>query len=112
MFSSHLIDTTIFQTKSFDVLSEFALLVSIATYSAYFALLSRETSLLVILVKLKLFYILTLQKCRNSDQKIVVKLKKMLNFSPMPIDPYSPKGENKGVMNAPSKSYISVPSKG
>ena len=76
MFSSHLIDTTIFQTKSFDVLSEFALLVSISTYSAYFALLSRETSLLVILVKLKLFYILTLQKCRNSDQKIVVKLKK------------------------------------
>ena len=27
----------------------------------------------------------------------------------MPIDPYSPKGENKGVMNAPSKSYISCP---
>ena len=74
-FQSHLIDTTIFQTKSFDVLSEFALLVSIATYSAYFALLSRENSLLVILVKLKLFYILTLQKCCKSDQKMVVKIK-------------------------------------
>ena len=28
----------------------------------------------------------------------------------MPIAPYFPKGEHKGVMNAPSKSYISVPS--
>ena len=34
-FQSHLIDTTIFQTKSFDVLSEFALLISCATCSAY-----------------------------------------------------------------------------
>ena len=34
-FQSHLINTTIFQTKSFDVLSEFALLISCATCSAY-----------------------------------------------------------------------------
>ena len=39
-FQSHLIDATIFQTKSFDFLSEFALLVSITTCSAYSAALS------------------------------------------------------------------------
>ena len=43
MDESHLIDTTIFQTKSFDVLSEFALLVSSATCSAYSAVLSHES---------------------------------------------------------------------
>ena len=42
-FQSHLIDTTIFQTKLFDVMSEFALLVSCATCSAYSAVLSRES---------------------------------------------------------------------
>ena len=42
-FQSHLIDTSIFQTKSFDVLSEFALLVSCATCSAYSAVLLRES---------------------------------------------------------------------
>ena len=39
IFQSQLIDTTIFQTKSFDVLSEFALLVSCTTYTAYSAVL-------------------------------------------------------------------------
>ena len=39
---SHLIVTTIFQTKSFDGLSEFAVLVSCATCSAYSAVLSCE----------------------------------------------------------------------
>ena len=42
-FQSHLINTTIFQTKSFDVLSEFALLVSCPTCSAYSAELLRES---------------------------------------------------------------------
>ena len=42
-FQSHLPDTTIFQTKSLDVLSEFALLVSCVTCSAYSAELSRES---------------------------------------------------------------------
>ena len=42
-FQSHLIDTTIFQTKSFDVLSEFALLISCATCSAYSAVLLHES---------------------------------------------------------------------
>ena len=36
-FQSHIIDSTIFQTNSFDVLSEFALLVSCTTCSAYSA---------------------------------------------------------------------------
>ena len=40
---SHLIDTTIFQAKSFDVLSEFALIVSYATCSAYSAVLLHES---------------------------------------------------------------------
>ena len=43
IFQSQLIDTTIFQTKSFDVLSEFALLVASATCSAYPAVLSCES---------------------------------------------------------------------
>ena len=42
-FQSQLIDTTIFQTKSFDVLSEFALLVSCTPCSAYSAVLSCES---------------------------------------------------------------------
>ena len=42
-FQSHIIDSTTFQTNSFDVLSEFALLVSYATCSAYSALLSGES---------------------------------------------------------------------
>ena len=42
-FQSHIIDSTIFQTNSFDVLSEFALLISCATSSAYFAVLSHES---------------------------------------------------------------------
>ena len=42
-FQSHLIDTTNFQTKSFDVLSEFALLVSCVTCSPYSAVLSSES---------------------------------------------------------------------
>ena len=41
-FQSHLIDTTIFQTKSFNVLSEFALLVSCATCSASSAIQKRS----------------------------------------------------------------------
>ena len=41
-FQSHLINTTIFQTKSYNVLSEFALLVSCATCSAYSAVLSLD----------------------------------------------------------------------
>ena len=42
-FQSHIIDSTIFQTNSFDVLSEFALLVSCTTCSAYSAVLSSES---------------------------------------------------------------------
>ena len=42
-FQSHLPDTTIFQTNSFDLLSEFALLVSYTTCSAYSSALSRES---------------------------------------------------------------------
>ena len=42
-FQSHLLDTTIFQTKSLDVLSEFALLVSCVSCSANSAELSRES---------------------------------------------------------------------
>ena len=42
-FQSHIIDSTIFQTNSFDVLSEFALLVSYTTCSAYSAELSSES---------------------------------------------------------------------
>ena len=42
-FFYHLIVSTIFQTKSFDVLSEFALIVSCATCSAYSAVLSCES---------------------------------------------------------------------
>ena len=42
-FQSHLLDFTIFQTKSLDVLSEFALLVSYVTCSAYSAELLRES---------------------------------------------------------------------
>ena len=42
-FQSHIIDFKIFQTNSFDVLSEFALLVSCTTCSAYSAVLSSES---------------------------------------------------------------------
>ena len=42
-FQSHIIDSTIFQTNSFDVLSEFALLISCTTCSAYSAALSSES---------------------------------------------------------------------
>ena len=42
-FQSHIIDSTIFQTNSLDVLSEFALLVSYTTCSAYSSALSRES---------------------------------------------------------------------
>ena len=42
-FQSHLIDISIFQTKSFDGLSEFALLVASATCSAYPSVLSCES---------------------------------------------------------------------
>ena len=42
-FQSHLPDTTIFQTNSFDLLSEFALLVSYTTCSAYSSALLRES---------------------------------------------------------------------
>ena len=42
-FQPHLIDTTIFQIKSFDVLYEFALLISYATCSAYSAVLTCES---------------------------------------------------------------------
>ena len=42
-FQSHIIDSTIFQTNSFDVLSEFALLISCTTCSAYSDSLSRES---------------------------------------------------------------------
>ena len=42
-FQSHLPDTTIFQTNSFDLLSEFALLVSYTTCSAYSSALSSES---------------------------------------------------------------------
>ena len=42
-FQSHIIDSTIFQTNSFDVLSEFALLVSSTTCSAYSSVLSNES---------------------------------------------------------------------
>ena len=42
-FQSHIIYSTIFQTNSFDVLSEFALLVSYTTCSAYSSALLRES---------------------------------------------------------------------
>ena len=42
-FQSDIIDSTIFQTNSFDVLSEFALLVSSTTCSAYSSVLSNES---------------------------------------------------------------------
>ena len=42
-FQSHLINTTIFQIKSFDVLSGYALLVSCPTCSAYSAVLLCES---------------------------------------------------------------------
>ena len=42
-FQSHIIDSTTFQTNSFDVLSEFALLVSYTTCSAYSSALSSES---------------------------------------------------------------------
>ena len=42
-FQSHIIDSTIFQTNSFDFLSEFALLVSCTTCSAYSSALSSES---------------------------------------------------------------------
>ena len=42
-FQPHLIDTTIFQTKSFDILSEFALLISYATCLIYSAVLLCES---------------------------------------------------------------------
>jgi len=42
-FQSHIIDSTIFQTNSFDVLSEFAWLVSCTTCSVYSAMLSSES---------------------------------------------------------------------
>ena len=42
-FQSHIIDSTIFQTNSFDVLSEFALLVSCTTCSAYSSALLSES---------------------------------------------------------------------
>jgi len=42
-FQSHIIDSTILQTNSFDVLSEFALLVYCTTCLAYSAALSSES---------------------------------------------------------------------
>ena len=42
-FQYHIIDFTIFQTNSFDFLSEFALLVSCTTCSAYSSALSSES---------------------------------------------------------------------
>ena len=42
-FESHIIDSTIFQTNSFDFLSEFAQLISCSTCSAYSDELSRES---------------------------------------------------------------------
>ena len=42
-FQFHIIDSTIFQTNSFDVLSEFALVVSYTTCSAYSSAQSNES---------------------------------------------------------------------
>ena len=42
-FQTHIIDSTIFQTNSFDFLSEFAQLISCSTCSAYSGELSRES---------------------------------------------------------------------
>ena len=42
-FQFHIIDSTIFQTNSFDFLSEFAKLISCSTWSAYSDELSRES---------------------------------------------------------------------
>ena len=42
-FQSHIIDSTIFQTNSFDVVSEFALLVSYTTCSAYSSALLHDS---------------------------------------------------------------------
>ena len=63
-FQSHLPDTTIIQTNSFDLLSEFALLVSYTTCSAYSSALSRESEKMSqqnkrkILFNLNIFFII------------------------------------------------------
>ena len=66
MFQSHIIDSTIIQTNSFDFLSEFALLVSCTTCSAYSSALSSESEKTFQLnLKKYLFY---LRKLENDSE--------------------------------------------